>query len=50
MSTTDQERTPNHDRMPIFTSVGERSAHWAGLAILAMTLVAVAAVVAVVAI
>lgn len=49
MSTTGQERTPGgRERLPIFTSVGERSSRRAATAILMLMIAAVLAVVAVV--
>jgi hypothetical protein len=49
MSTTGQQRTPGGgDRLPIFTSVGERSSRRAGTAILVLMIAAIVAVVAVV--
>lgn len=49
MSTTGQARTPGgRERLPIFTSVGERSSRRAGAAILVLTIAAIVAVVAVV--
>jgi len=45
MSTTGQGRTPDEpNRLPIFTSVGERSSRRAGIAILILMIAAVAAV------